>query len=50
MLNNAESVPPRTSRYSDNSLNGQFFSNSNPLPGEIEKKNPKSICRIFPDL
>ena len=42
-LNNEESTPPNTSTYSLKSLKGTFFSNSNPAPGAIDKKNPKSM-------
>jgi hypothetical protein len=45
-----ELIPPRTSIYSLKSLKWQFFSNSSPPPGAIERKNPKSICKILPVL
>ena len=35
---------------SENNLKGTVFSNSKPLPGALDKKNPKSICISEPSL
>ena len=40
--------PPNTSKYSLLNLKGIDLSNSIPLPGELDMKNPKSMCMIYP--
>ena len=47
-MNNFEFLPPKTSTYSFNNLKGTGPSNS--VAGAFDKKKPKSICIIRPDL